>query len=92
MLRHERVLCLNQCVLVSIFVQKHHPISCDMCVGNCVQSVGAQSVKACGDVIFGSIKRITKMQTFLCHRNVCTGVKKCSYPEGTFISRGSEGV
>ena len=39
---------------------------CDMCVGNCVQSVGAQSVKACGDVIFRRIKRITKTQTFLC--------------------------
>ena len=33
---------------------------CDMCVGNCVQNVGAQSVKACGDVIFRRIKRITK--------------------------------
>ena len=65
---------------------------CDMCVGNCVQSVGAQSVKACGDVIFRRIKRITKTQTFLCGKNVCTGVKKCCYPEGTVISRGSEGV
>ena len=48
---------------------------CDMCVGNCVQSVGAQSVKACGDVIFRRIKRITKTQTFLCGKMYALALK-----------------
>ena len=65
---------------------------CEMCVCICVPSVGVKSVRTCGDVIFLSIKRIAKMQTSLCRKNVCIGVKKSCYPEGTFISRGTEGV
>ena len=71
-LRHGHVFCLNQCVLVSIFVLKLAQcfVSPDVRVCICVQSV-----KTCGDVIFPTIKRTIMMQPLLCRKHVCVGVK-----------------